>query len=87
MDDGVPLVLTPMPKKPWKVDKAVLQNGDAQEAKVAVALRTNRTLAINIHGEASTTLRRFHLLINRHSRLQSTLSIRLNWQLHLAIDP
>jgi len=31
---------------------------------VAVVLRTNRTLATNIHGEASTTLRRFHSLIN-----------------------
>ena len=87
MDDEATLVLTQMPRKPWKVDKAVLQNGDAQEAKVAVVLRTNRTLATNIHGEASTTLRRFHpLSFIRHSRLQSTLSIRLNWRLHLAID-
>ena len=62
MDDEAPLVLTLMPRKSWKVDKAVLQNGYAQEAKVAVVLRTNRTLATNIHGEALTTLRRFHPL-------------------------
>ena len=61
MDDEVTLVLTPMPRKPWKADKAVLQNGDAQEAKVAVAHRTNRTLATNIHGEASITLGAFTL--------------------------
>ena len=74
MDDEATLVLTQMPRKPWKVDKAVLQNGDAQEAKVAVVLRTNRTLATNIHGEASTTLRRFH----PHNSTQSTSEHSIN---------